>query len=181
MWHALAGWLFKVWGWKITGRYPYEIPKLVQAVAPHTSNWDFPVGILVREVGRIDSKFVAKHTLFRGPFDRLLRGIGGVPVDRTRKGNFVEQVVGEFRQRERFHLTIAPEGTRTKVDRFRTGFYHIARSAGVPILLTRFDWARKEVHFGEIFQPTGNEKRDLEYIWNYFKGVQGRNPEKGIL
>lgn len=181
MFNKLASWLFRAWGWKIAGRYPYEIPKLVLAVAPHTSNWDFPVGILVREAGDIDTKFVAKHTIFWGPFGWILRRIGGVPVDRRQKSNFVEQVVAEFNQRERLHLTIAPEGTRSKVDRFKSGFYHIARLAGVPILLTKFDWERREVHFGEVFQLTGDEGRDLEYIWNYFKGVKGRNPEKGIL
>lgn len=176
----ISRWLLKIWGWKITGSYPHELKKLVLAVAPHTSNWDFPVGVLARSAAAADAVFVGKHTLFRPPFGWFFRSIGGVPVDRTKRGNFVAGVIDEFARRDHFHVCIAPEGTRKKVDRFKTGFYHIAKGAGVPIVLTRFDWERREVDFGERFYPTDNEERDLEYIWNYFKNTKGKNPELGV-
>jgi 1-acyl-sn-glycerol-3-phosphate acyltransferase len=181
--NSISRWIFKAWGWKVTGPYPHEIPKLVLAVAPHTSNWDFPVGVLVRSACDADkvAVFVAKHTLFKPPFGWLFRWMNGVPVDRNKKGgNFVAAVVEEFHKREKFHLCVAPEGTRKKVDRFKTGFYHIAKGAGVPIVLTRFDWGTREVDFGERFYPTDNEEKDLQYIWNYFKNTKGHNPENGI-
>jgi 1-acyl-sn-glycerol-3-phosphate acyltransferase len=178
--NKLSKWIFKLWGWTVTGRYPHEVPKLVLAAAPHTSNWDFPLGLLVRGAVGSGTMYVGKNSLFRWPFGAFFRAIGGVPVERSKRTNFVAAVVEEFRRRDRFHLTIAPEGTRSRVDKFRTGFYHIARLAGVPILLTRFDWQTREVNFGELFYPTGDERADLEYIWDYFKDVRGLNPEKGL-
>lgn len=179
--NRVSRWIFKAWGWKVTGPYPHELPKLVLAVGPHTSNWDFPVGVLVRSACDADAVFVAKHTLFRPPFGWFFRWINGVPVDRTKSTNFVAAVIEEFHKRDHFHLCLSPEGTRKKVDRFKTGFYHIAKGAGVPIVLTRFDWEHREVDFGERFYPTDNEAADLAYIWNYFKNTKGKNPEQGIL
>lgn len=182
MFSKFSAWILKLWGWKVTGQYPYTIPKLVVAVAPHTSNWDFPVGLLVNSACRIHANYVGKHTLFRWPFGHLFRYWGGVPVDRTKKNsNFVGAVVEQFNLLERFHLVIAPEGTRKKVERFKTGFYHIARLAGVPICLCTFYWDKKEVHFDEtLFYPTGDEVADMAFLWNYFKGIPGKNPAQGV-
>ncbi len=180
---ALSAWLLKLWGWKITGRYPYEVPKLVLAVAPHTSNWDFPVGVFVNSALKIYANYVGKHTIFRWPFGIFFRWLGGIPVDRTKKGsNFVSATVEAFRHHERMHLVISPEGTRKKVDKFRTGFYHIARLAEVPIALCTFNWAKKEVFFDPVlFYPTSDEAKDIAYIWNYFKDIPGKNPEQGVI
>ena len=120
---------------------------MIVAVAPHTSWWDFPVGVLVNSGMRLRANFVGKHTLFSWPIGYLFRWLGGVPVDRRQKNNFVSATVEAFHQNERLHLVIAPEGTRKKVDKFKTGFYHIARLAGVPIVLTKFDWKNKIVDF----------------------------------
>ncbi len=181
MFAAISSWLLRLWGWKVTGRYPYDIPKLVLIVAPHTSNWDFIVGVLVKAAYRIKANYVGKHTLFRWPFGALFRWLGGIPVDRTRRTNFVSSMAEAFRQREYLHLVLSPEGTRKKVERFRTGFYHIARMAQVPIALCKFDWRLKEIHFEpQLFFPTGDEAADLAYLWNYFKGVIGKNPAHGI-
>jgi 1-acyl-sn-glycerol-3-phosphate acyltransferase len=176
----ISRWIFKIWGWKITGPYPHELKKAVLAVAPHTSGWDFPVGVLVRSAAGADAAFIAKHTLFRPPFGWFFSWLGGVPVDRTKRGNFVAAVIDEFNRRDHFHVAISPEGTRKKVDRFKTGFYHIAKGAGAAIVLTRFDWEKREVDFGERFYPTDDEEKDMEYIWNYFKNTKGKNPQWGV-
>lgn len=174
--------ILRLWGWKITGAYPRGVDKLVMAVAPHTSNWDFPIGVLVNSAGKYHANYVGKHTIFRWPFGYFFRWLGGIPVDRSKNHNFVSGTVEAFQREKRLHLVIAPEGTRTKVTRFKTGFYHIARLAQAPIYLCTFNWEKKEVFFDPVpFWTTDNEAADLEYIWNYFKGVKGRNPEKGIL
>lgn len=159
-----------------------HVPKLVLAVAPHTSSLDFPVGVLVKCAMHLPANYVGKHTLFRPPFGFIFRALGGVPVDRTRRGHFVSSTAEAFRQNPHLHLVIAPEGTRKKVEKFRTGFYHIARLAEVPVYLCSFNWATKTVHFEpKPFPITGNEQQDLEAIWQYFKDIPGRNREKGIL
>jgi hypothetical protein len=181
MFSAICAYLFKAWGWRVTGRYPHEIDKLVICVAPHTSNWDFPVGVLVRSAERIKARFVGKEALFRWPHGFLFRWLGGVPVERTKGSNFVAATASAFRREAHMHLVIAPEGTRKKVDRFRTGFYFLAKEAGVPIVLCTFNWQTRTVHFDEqLFYPGQDEQADLMFIWNYFKDVPGYHPEKGI-
>lgn len=177
----LSAWILKLWGWKITGQYPLHVPKLVLAVGPHTSNWDFPVGVFVNSALKIHANYVGKHTIFRWPFGIFFRWLGGIPVDRSKNTNFVSATVEAFQHNPRMHLVIAPEGTRRKVHKLKTGFYHIARLAGVPIALCTFNWAKKEVFFDPVlFYPTGDEARDLEFFWNYFKDIPGANPEQGI-
>lgn len=182
MFSALSALIMRLIGWKITGQYPRHLAKVVVAVAPHTSTWDFPLGVLTNSAGKLRANYVGKHTLFRPPFGFLFRWWGGIPVDRTKNHNFVSATVEAFRQNERLHLVMSPEGTRKKVDKFKTGFYHIARLAGVPICLCKFDFEHREVFFDpDLFYPSGNEERDLAYIWDYFKGVKGGNPEQGIV
>ncbi|MCS7035735.1 MAG: lysophospholipid acyltransferase family protein [Saprospiraceae bacterium] len=182
MFSKISALLLRWWGWKVVGRYPYDVPKLVMMVAPHTSNWDFVVGVLVKFAYRLKASYVGKHTLFRWPFGSFFRWLGGIPVDRSRRNNFVATMVEAFHRAERLHLVLSPEGTRKKVERFKTGFYHIARSAGVPIALCKFDWARKEVYFDpQLFWPTDDEGKDLAYLWNYYKGVVGRIPSQGVF
>jgi len=182
MFSSLSRWLLNTWGWKVTGRYPYEVPKLVICVAPHTSNWDFPVGVLVNSGQRLNANYVGKSSLFRWPLGYFMRWLGGVPVERSKPGsNFVAATVEAFAREPRLHLVIAPEGTRNKVDRFKTGFYHIARLAEVPIVLCTFNWQTRTVHFDEnLFYPSGNEQKDMEYLWHYYKGVPGYVPSKGV-
>ncbi len=107
--------------------------------------------------------------------------LGGYPVDRSKTGNFVQSVVDIFDQHEEFAIALAPEGTRGKVDKFKTGYYYIAKGAGVPILLVSFDYGKKVVKYDpEVFYTTDDSEGDLKYIWNYYKGVQGKNPAWGI-
>ncbi|GAB4488146.1 MAG: 1-acyl-sn-glycerol-3-phosphate acyltransferase [Saprospiraceae bacterium] len=178
---SLSRFILKRWGWKVTGHYPYELAKVVIAVAPHTSNWDFPVGVLVNSGYKCQANYVGKHTIFRWPFGYFFRWLGGIPVDRSKSHNFVAATVEAFAREPRLHLVVAPEGTRKKVDKFKTGFYHIARLAKVPICLCTFNWAKKEVHFyPQLFYPTNNVEADIAYIWNFFKNIPGKNPEQGV-
>jgi 1-acyl-sn-glycerol-3-phosphate acyltransferase len=177
----LSLWILTIFGWRVTGHYPHELPRVLMAAAPHTSNWDFPLGILARTAWNIQANFIGKHTLFIWPLSIFMRWQGGIPVDRRIKGNFVTQTVAAIKKAGRAHIVIAPEGTRSLTSSFKTGFYHIAKGADMPILLVTFDWGNKIVDFGELFHPTDNQEADLAYIWNYFKGVQGCIPEKGIF
>lgn len=178
----LSSLILRLFGWKITGKYPAQLDKVVIAVAPHTSTWDFPLGVLVNSAGRFRANYVGKHTLFQGPFGGLFRWWGGIPVDRSKKGNFVQATVDAFKREKRIHLVISPEGTRKRVDKFRTGFYHIAKGAGVPICLLKFDYERREIFFDPVlFYPTDDEAADIAYIWNYFRGIKGGVPENGIF
>lgn len=167
-------------GWKITGHYPGEIKKFIIIVMPHTSNWDFPLGILLRSRFKADIKFLGKKELFRPPLGGLFRWLGGYPVDRSRKGRLVDEVADIFSREETFALTIAPEGTRRKVDKLKTGFYYIALKAGVPIVMIQFDYRRREVLIREPFYPTGNKEADFAVILDFFKSASGKHPERGI-
>lgn len=177
-----AKWLFAVFGWQVTGEFPFHVPKFIIAVAPHTSNWDFPLGIFTKTILKAPVKFAAKHTLFVWPFGYLFRFLGGIPVDRSKRSNFVDAVVHEFNTRDQLWLTIAPEGHRNRVEKFKTGFYYIAKGANVPIVLCKFDWATHEVFFEKnLFWPTDDAEKDLAFIWDYFRGVKGKRPEHGVF
>lgn len=176
MFSTVSKWILKLWGWKIEGHYPHEIPKMVLIEFPHTSNWDFPVGLLVRSQLKADIKFVGKSSLFRFPFGGLFRWMGGYPVDRSKSTNFVDAVVDIFNTKEQFAIILTPEGTRQKVNKLKTGFYYIALGAKVPILMVKFDWAKKIVGFSAPFYPTGDYDKDIVKILDYYKGVKGFHP-----
>lgn len=181
MYNALCRFLLKVFGWKIIGQYPDDVKKFIIAVIPHTSNWDFVLGIIVRGALKKDIKFLGKSSLFKAPFGWFFRKLGGYPVDRSKSSNLVDAVVDIFNEKETFAVAIAPEGTRSKVDRLRTGFYYIALGAKIPILLTAFDFGKKEVRFIKLFYPEGDQKKDFEQIEGAFRGIKGKVPEKGFL
>jgi 1-acyl-sn-glycerol-3-phosphate acyltransferase len=159
-------------------RNPAPLPdKCVVAVVPHTSNWDFPIGLAVRRVMDEPIGFVAKSSLFRWPFGGLFRWLGGVPVDRSKRTNFVQAVADIFTEREIFKLAVAPEGTRRRVEKLKTGFYYIAKTAGVHIVPCVFDWSRGEVRFGKPFIPTDDESADFARLYDFYRGALGYNPE----
>ncbi len=172
--------ILKAFGWKIEGKYPDNVKKFIIAVIPHTSNWDFILGLLVRKALKKDIKFLGKSSLFKPPYGWLFRMLGGYPVNRKKSTKLVDAVVDIFNKKESFVVTLAPEGTRSKVERLRTGFYYIALGAKVPILLTAFDFEKKEVRFMELFYPEGNKEKDLQHIRDAFTGIKGRNPEKSF-
>jgi 1-acyl-sn-glycerol-3-phosphate acyltransferase len=163
-------------GWTIEGEIP-DIPKLVIAIAPHTSNWDFPTGLWVKLALRLDARFVAKHTLFRWPFGPLLRWLGGIPVDRQAAAGFVGETSRAVRETEKMVLVVAPEGTRKRTEKWKSGFYRIAMEAGVPILLVRFDYRRKQVLLGPLFRPTGDYESDLAAMRSHVDAAMALRPE----
>jgi len=168
-------------GWTIQDEFPYHLKKCVIAVGPHTSAWDFVVGLAVRSNLRLyHLNFLGKAELFHGRFGFFFRKMGGFPVDRFSNNNVVDQVVAKFNASESFVLALSPEGTRKKVDKLRTGFYHIAYKAGVPIVLAGLDFGRKQIRFSKPFMPTGNIENDLEYIIHYFANLDGKIPSLGL-
>jgi 1-acyl-sn-glycerol-3-phosphate acyltransferase len=173
--------LFRIFGWKVTGSFPSGLKKYIAAVAPHTSNMDFFVGVATRSIMRMqNARYLAKKSLFKPPFGWLFKAMGGYPVDRNKNTDMVTQVADIFSSEENFILAIAPEGTRQKVDKLRTGFYYIAKKAGVPIIPAGFDYAKKEVIIGAPFYPSENVERDIEILTSFYRNITGKNPELGI-
>ena len=166
---------FKVLGWRIKGELPLHLKKYVIAVAPHTSAWDFVIGITLRKMLSMEwMQFFGKEQLFRPPYGWWFRWMGGHPIVRSKSVNQVQQIINYFNENENFIGVIAPEGTRKKVTKLRTGFYYIAKGANVPILLVSFDYPSKTVVFREPFYPTDNAEVDLEFIQTYFQQFRGR-------
>lgn len=174
--------LLRLLGWKIKGRYPHELHKFLIVVMPHTSNWDFPLGLLVRNALQARHiKFVAKDSLFKPPLGGIFRALGGYPIDRTGNKGYVEAVVDIIKREPHFVLTVTPEGTRSKVDRLKTGFYYIARGAEIPLVPVCFDYGKKEVRWGEPYYPSGNFEEDMKSFLVFFKGAKGKYPEQGYV
>jgi 1-acyl-sn-glycerol-3-phosphate acyltransferase len=173
---AMGRFMMGARGWRVEGKIP-DIPRMVLIVAPHTSNWDFLTGLWVKLAMRLGARFVGKHTLFRGPVGVFMRWLGGVPVDRSAAAGFVEEAARAVCDSERMTLVVAPEGTRRRTDRWKSGFYRIAVAAGVPILLARFDYPRKVVLFGPLVQPTGDYEKDLAEIQSHYRADMALRPE----
>ncbi|KTD09045.1 acyltransferase [Legionella gratiana] len=165
--------ILKLFGWKIVGELPKDKKYLV-VVAPHTSNWDFAVGLFARFAIGVKIHFLAKNQLFFFPLSFLLRVLGGAPVDRSKKNKTVDQVVEIFRSRDEFKLAITPEGTRSPVTRWKEGFYHIACQAKLPIVMVGPDYATKEVRIHEAFLPSGDINKDFPMILDFFRTIRGR-------
>ena len=160
-------------GWKTIGELPDNEKKLIIIVAPHTSNWDFIMGVIIRGAMGFKANFLGKKSLFKKPFGFIFTGLGGIPVDRSVKQNMVDQVVDIVNRRKSFKLAIAPEGTRGKVKKWRTGFYYIALKANIPIIMCQLDYEHREARFLDPFHPTGNIEQDLHYIQTQFQDVKG--------
>jgi len=177
---ALLAWSFKIAGWRVDGEKP-DLKKYVVIVAPHTSNIDFFVGWSARNVIGFYPNFLAKQSLFKIPLvGAFLRFIGGVPVDRSKNTNLVDQVVELYESRERFIMTITPEGTRSYSPNWKTGFYRIAEKANVPIVKIGFDYATKTVFLDKPYYVQGRMEEEIEEIKKYFIPMQGKNPADGV-
>ncbi len=173
--------IFKLIGWKIEGSFPADLKKYIIAVAPHTSNWDFVIGVIARSILRLQrARFLGKDSLFKPPFGWFFRWLGGYPVDRSGKHDMVQQVVAIFDKHEEFILALAPEGTRKKVSKLRTGFYYIALGSKVPIIPCGFDFEKKRVVIGKPMQPTGNIDTEIQHLIEFYSGIKGKNPALGI-
>jgi len=154
-----------------------NLRKFVLIVAPHTSNWDFPVGMSAKLALGLSAIWLGKHTLFRFGFGIILRALGGIPVDRSAKNDVVQQVSGEFAKRGQLVLALAPEGTRKRVERWRTGFYHIAHAARVPIVPVALDWELRAIRILAPFVTTGDVEGDIAKLRQLFEGLKGRRPK----
>ncbi len=169
---------FNVLGWKFTGTFP-KLDQCVIIIAPHTSWVDFFLGLLVRKVLHIQINYIGKKSLFDPPFGWFFKWMGGAPIDRSKTNDTVSATVKIFRQRKEFRLALSPEGTRKKVLQWKTGFYFIAKSAKVPIVMVAFDYGTKHVKISEPTYTTDDQEADFKYYKNFFKGVKGKIPELG--
>ncbi len=150
--------LFKLRGWKIEGGIPSEIKKCVIVAAPHTSNWDFVFGLAAADFFKVDFKYLAKKELFKFPIKRLLLNTGGIPVERSKHTNLVDNIVEIFNSNESMIIMFPPEGTRGKVKRWKSGFYHVALKAQVPIVLGYLDYSKRTACLGTRFMPSVDSK-----------------------
>lgn len=168
---------FKILGWKIAGNTNFSkdtVKKAVLISVPHTSNFDFIIGLLLRRVVDIKSNYLGKKELFVWPLGYYFKVVGGVPVDRSSKQNKVDTIAKLFEDKEEFRLTLAPEGTRSKVKQWRTGFYYIAKKANVPIIMFTLDYGNKQNKISEPFYPTDDIEEDFKHMKSFFKGVNGK-------
>lgn len=173
---AMGSGVLRALGWHIEGAIP-DVPRFVVIVAPHTSNWDFVVGAAAMFALDLDLSFLGKHTLFRGPLGVAMRAMGGIPVDRASAHGVVAAAVAAFRSRERLVLAIAPEGTRKPVERLKSGFLHIARGAGVPILLVAIDGKSRCIRLGPLVEPASDIEAELARIERHYRDVRGWRPK----
>jgi len=179
--HIIIKLVMRILGWRVDGTLP-DIPKFVLIGAPHTSNWDFLLFLGVIFTLRADARFMGKAELFRNPIGWFFYYCGGVPVDRKKSTGLVEQMVKAINESGKFILTIAPEGTRHHVSDWKHGFYHIAKNAGIPIVMAKVDGKDKTVHINEeVFHPTEDIEADMQAIKANFEGVVGINPRRKYI
>lgn len=172
MWRALGRAYLRLAGWRIEGTFPND-PKYVVIVVPHTSNWDFNLGVAVVFALELRVSWLGKHTLFKAPFRPFLRWMGGIPVNRGASHGVVGECVKAFDAAPALMLALAPEGTRKGVSQWKSGFYQIASKAGVPILPVGFDYRDHVVKLMPLLMPSGNQEEDLPRIQALFKDVHG--------
>ncbi|MEJ1222285.1 1-acyl-sn-glycerol-3-phosphate acyltransferase [Sediminicola sp. 1XM1-17] len=167
---------YKLLGWKTVGTFP-NVDKCVIIVVPHTSWVDFFLGLLIRKVWNEEVNYIGKKSLFDSPFGWFFRWMGGAPIDRSKKSDTVKATAAIFKEREKFRLALAPEGTRKKVTEWKTGFYFIAKEAQVPIVMVAFDFGKKQIKVSQPHYPTGDMEQDLKEYKAFYKGVLGKVPE----
>jgi 1-acyl-sn-glycerol-3-phosphate acyltransferase len=174
---TIAQSLMTLFGWRIEVNGAPNLPKLMLVGAPHTSNWDFVLTLATFFALNVRISWMAKHTFFRWPFRGVLAWLGGVPVDRTSQDDgIVNQTIRAFDSHDKFVIAIMPEGTRSKARKWKTGFYHIAQGAKVPIVLIRFDYGRKVMGIGPTIEPSGDIAADMAHIQSIFAVIEGKNP-----
>lgn len=176
MFAYFAKFILWVFGWKVDQNLPKEKSYII-LIAPHTSNWDFIVGRLVIGSLGVPQKLLMKKEMFFFPLKYLLKALGAEPVDRKASGKMVDFIVEMFKSHDDFVFSITPEGTRSYVKKWKTGFYHIATKANVPLALGRIDYKKKESGLSKVVYPSGDFDKDFREILGYLNGVTGRNPE----
>jgi 1-acyl-sn-glycerol-3-phosphate acyltransferase len=173
----LAGWILRRRGWTIAGEKP-AVPRYVLLAAPHSSNWDAVVMLLVARHLGVPLSWLGKAESFRGPMGLLMRWLGGIKVDRSAPHGLVSATVQAFRGRDTMALAIAPDGTRAYREHWRSGFYHIALSADVPVVLGFLDWGTRRTGVGPTLRLSGDVRADMERIRSFYGGMLGRHPER---
>jgi 1-acyl-sn-glycerol-3-phosphate acyltransferase len=168
--------VLKTWGWKVKGDIP-DIPKAMITVAPHTSNWDFPIGLMVMFAMGFKVYWMGKHSIFGWPFKGLMIKLGGIPVYRHAPRGLAEQIADQFKSHDTMLIAIAPEGTRKKVGHLKTGFLRIAKAADVPVFRVTIDYKTKSVIFCDLFYPTGDLEKDAKDCYEFFGQYTGRVPK----
>lgn len=181
--NAVTRWIgravLRVLGWRIEGRL-LPIPKFVAIVAPHTSNWDWVIGLAAILALGIRASYMIKREVVRGPCGWFFRATHAVPIDRSAPRGLVEQTVEAFRRNDELVLGITPEGTRKRVDRWKRGFYYIAKGAGVPIVLVSWDYRNKVFGLGPAIEPSNDEEADLAWMVEYYAQFQAKVPEHAM-
>lgn len=171
---------FNCLGWHVVGNTNISkntIKKAVIIAAPHTSWHDFYIGVLLRSVLQVKTNFIAKKELFVFPFGILFKVLGGIPIDRSTSQNKVDVIANLFDNKDEFRITLSPEGTRKKVEKWRTGFYHIAKKTNVPIIMFTLDFENKQNRISEPFYPTDDMEADFKFMHQFFEGVKGKISE----
>jgi 1-acyl-sn-glycerol-3-phosphate acyltransferase len=173
---ALSVAFLRVTGWKIEGALPPGVAKCVLIAAPHTSNWDLPYTLMVAFVLRLHVYWMGKQSIFRPPFGAVMRWLGGIAVNRDKSSNLVAASAEAIQAADGpLQLVVPPEGTRDKTRHWKTGFYYIALTAQVPIVLAYMDYERKVSGLGPVFQPTGDVEADMAVIKRFYAPIKGRN------
>lgn len=170
----VARWIFARCGWRVAGEFP-DVAKLVLIAAPHSTNWDVVWGLFAKVGLRLDVHFIGKREAFFWPIGPLLRSFGGIPINRSAAHNVVARMRSEFERRERFWLAIAPEGTRKKVSKWKSGFWRIAHEAHVPILPVYFHYPEKTIGLGPLFHASDDLDADIERLRDFYRPWMGKN------
>ncbi|MDP3276116.1 MAG: lysophospholipid acyltransferase family protein [Deltaproteobacteria bacterium] len=177
-------WIGKLWlkafGWQTVGEVP-PIDKAVFVANPHTTGWDLPFTLAVAWSLRMNVSWAGKSSLFRGPLKYFFRALGGVSIERSKRASQVDSIAEAITREDRVFLVIAPAGTRKRRDHWKSGFYHIARKANVPMLLAFMDYSRKRGGLGPAFTPTGDIRADMNRIRAFYDGVEGKYPNNASI
>lgn len=179
--------IFKLFGWKVTHFLSDDIKKCVIIVAPHTSNWDFVFGMGAVKVMKLNQRFAIKKEWMRFPMKKLMSSLGAIPIDRNKKKedatkiSSVDAMAELFNGRDELRLVITPEGTRSRVEKWKTGFYYVALKANVPIALAFINYQTKSCGIDKIIYPSGDFKADMKIVMDFYKNMKGKNPENFSL
>ncbi len=168
--------VLRCFGWRVAGQPP-DAPKFIVAIAPHTSYWDWPILVAMAFHERLEALWMGKDSLFRLPYGWFFTWLGGIAIDRSGPHGIVGQMIDLYNRRERLIIGLTPEGTRSRVEQWKTGFYRIAEGAGIPIVLVALDYGRKVGTWGPMFVPTGDIDADVAAMQAYYAGVTPRHPE----
>ena len=172
----IAKFFLTITGWKFKGDIPRS-DRIILVAGPHTSNWDFLLALAFIFGLNLNVFWIGKHTLFKNGFSKIMRKLGGIPVDRASPELLMNEVSHIVKKQQGVIIAISPEGTRKKVERLKSGFLRIAKTTNSQILLAGIDFESKLIHLGKLFQPSGNTESDLLNVHNYFRQFKGKRPE----